>query len=300
MVLSDLHRPRALPMKPGAPSVARRLVDMALVCALLTLGRLATAQLPPEKATLVVTLAPDVAASERGRAVDEAILWAELESLDLARHDPFVRHRVAANLAFIDGDETTARVDRRGWEQLYARAERLEMFRHDPLLEAYLLGLMRRHLLAARGDPTLSRLGASHARAATGLDEILYDHVFLDSLTTPDEALETAERLRSGEQITSSPLIGHRRHARGLVRSESERWGETVGEALRAAPIDDWRGPLESPFGFHYIRVLARIPSPVGEASPGDVASGDDEGELRRAVDELRGRYDVRVVVEQP
>lgn len=287
-------------MKPAPSPLARRLLEMLIVGILLSLGRMAAAELVAERPTLVVRLRPEATPPERERAIDEALLWAELETLELARRDPFVRHRVAANLAFIDDDEATARVDRRGWRRLYARAEGLDMLRRDPLLEAYLLGLMRRRVLGGAGSRVDATLGTGRAEAANGVDEIIYDHVFLGSDLSPDTALRAVERLREGEDIPSAPLLDHRPRARGPLRAESERWGSSVGAALSEAPLDEWRGPIESPFGFHFIRVLARFTSPGAGPSASGAAVASDGRDLDLAMEELRGRYRVQVVTEEP
>ncbi|MEO0321692.1 MAG: hypothetical protein AAF447_01950 [Myxococcota bacterium] len=121
---------------------ARRLGEMALLGALLfALGQLATRE--PQRRPLRVEVLAGSPAAERARQVEEAVLLAEAKRRDLLRHDPFVLHRVAANLAALHTEEERAALDDEDPPALLARALALGMVDRDPLLRAHLLRRMR-------------------------------------------------------------------------------------------------------------------------------------------------------------
>ncbi len=123
-------------------SRARRFVEMVVLGSLLFAAeRAITSEAAPDALPLTVVVPADATPAERERRVEDAVLLAEAVRRDLLRHDPFVQHRIAANLAALDGAHEDDP------EALLARAVALGMVARDPLLRAHLLRRMR-----ARGD----------------------------------------------------------------------------------------------------------------------------------------------------
>jgi peptidyl-prolyl cis-trans isomerase C len=72
------------------------------------------------------------------------------------------------------------------------------------------------------------------------------------------------------------------------VREVDQTFGATFGAQLVAAPLGAWSGPVESAYGLHLVRVLARTEPRLPEfAELRDRLSNDYSFETRRAANEL-------------
>lgn len=136
---------------------------------------------------------------------------------------------------------------------------------------------------------------------------VSFEHIFYSPRQRGDAALTDAESavdlLRSGGELTnpgdSTPLGEEFRDA------SPERltilFGEEMTQALFRSPIDEWRGPFESEFGFHLIRVLARSDArqPAFAEVEDQVREAFAEDERAKRNDEtwqvLRDRYEVMI-----
>jgi parvulin-like peptidyl-prolyl isomerase len=95
--------------------------------------------------------------------------------------------------------------------------------------------------------------------------------------------------------------LGHRLVA--YTRAQlMARFGEPFAAAVMAAPLGSWSGPLESPFGFHLVRVDARQPErlppldSVRARAELAIAAERAAANLQRGMQQLRALY--RVTVE--
>ncbi len=168
-----------------------------------------------------------------------------------------------------------------------------------------------RHGVAAASEATaLRRRLAESAVAPDGADPGLGavagaengETSSFGSTTAPATALRpnpgspaserTGDPFASGASFTGSP-------------AEVERlFGADFARRLAELPIGVWTGPIESPFGFHVVRLFERA-APRGarlEAVRGRVAEawrrGAAEVRLRSRLAELRAHYDVRAEAE--
>ncbi len=72
-------------------------------------------------------------------------------------------------------------------------------------------------------------------------------------------------------------------------------------DALWAAPLGEWSGPLESPHGWHYVRPTGRLPAAllafdaVREQVENDYLVALIEQAVERRVAELEQRYEVTI-----
>ena len=83
-------------------------------------------------------------------------------------------------------------------------------------------------------------------------------------------------------------------------------FGDAFAAAQVKAPVGEWRGPIDSSFGTHYVRVSERTPAvnpPLGAVRDQVVREWENERRLRARTDayaKLRGDYDVSVEATLP
>ncbi len=77
-------------------------------------------------------------------------------------------------------------------------------------------------------------------------------------------------------------------YADKTVREVDQTFGATFGEQLVAAPVGEWSGPVESAYGLHLVRVLARTEPRLPDFDElRERLSNDYSFETRRAANEL-------------
>ena len=206
-------------------------------------------------------------------AVDEEILYREAQRLGLDREDAIVRRRLAQKLTFI---------------------------------------------LEGAGGPApadeVERYYAQHAERYRRPRRTTFDHVFLSADHRTDPAGDAAALLR--EVATADGADFARRGGwKGLgdpfmlPRSFAERTDDEIARLfgtgfeaeVSTLPAGGWRGPIESTYGMHLVRVRRRTASRtprLGELRGRVVADLQDERRRERgraAYRTLRDGYDVRV-----
>ena len=119
-----------------------------------------------------------------------------------------------------------------------------------------------------------------------------------------DDALAALMRLQSGEPDRGDPSLLDERYVHAS-RAEVKDWfGVDGAEALFTIPVGEWRGPLESQYGLHLVRVEGRdaahapsfdeVRDAVEEAYINEQRSNADAAAYRA----LRAKYDI--VIEMP
>lgn len=285
----DGSRSAADPREAPSGRLARRLRDPLVVFALLGGGVFAADGwlAGRETARPVIEITPGRAdrlrarwiaqwgreptASERrtliDRAVDEEILYREAKRLGLDRDDAIVRRRLARKMTFLLEDAGGA------------------------------------------GPPaaaTVEEYYARHAERYRRPGRTTFDHVFLsgDGRTDPaGDAEALLAELRAGGggwRRLGDPFMLARTYADRSGREIAALFGSAFADAVAELPVGGWRGPVESTYGRHLVRVNGRTASRAPAlAEVRERVAADLREDLRRergraAYRELRGRYEVR------
>jgi peptidyl-prolyl cis-trans isomerase C len=107
--------------------------------------------------------------------------------------------------------------------------------------------------------------------------------------------------LRAGKVIAGEPFPQGRtfpRYGRSIVRG---MFRQPFVDALWSAPLGEWNGPLESPQGWHYVRVTERLPEAllafdeVRSQVENDYLVAQIQQAVERRVAELEQRHEVIV-----
>ena len=200
-------------------------------------------------------------------AVDEETLYREAQRLGLDREDAIVRRRLAQKLTFLLEDAADgAAIPAAEIEEYYAR-----------------------HAERYRRPPRTS-----------------FDHVFLSADRRTDPAGDAAALLRrlgadDDWRRLGDPFMLARTFADRTHTEIAGLFGTGFADAVSALPPGGWRGPVESTYGMHLVRVRGRSASraPALDEVRNRVVA-DLRGERRReqgqtAYRALREDYEVRL-----
>ena len=241
-----------------------------------------------ESQTIVVTAAQqeqmaELWAAQAGRAPTEAerrslvadhvreeMLVREAKRLRLDQNDVIVRRRLAQKLTFI-AEDVAALVP----------AEEAELRRH---------------------------YAANPERYATPA-VVSFSHIYFSPDQRANASAEAAAALAAlvpeAWRTTGDPFLLGRSYRYASAARVRQDFGEAFAAALLAVPADStWRGPVESAYGFHLVRVDARqaASAPTYEAVAERVVADYDaerRAEANRAYfEELQAQY--TVIVEPP
>lgn len=214
---------------------------------------------------------PELQASIEG-AVDEEILYREARRLGLDRDDAIVRRRLAQKLTFAleeAADRTAPSADE---------------------VESYF---------------------ARHAERYRRPARTTFDHVFLSADRRADPAADAVVLLAelgsggdAGWQRLGDPFMLARTYAGRTDAAIAGLFGAAFADAVSTLPPGGWRGPVESTYGMHLVRVRERTPArPPRLDEVRDRVAADLREERRReqgraAYRALRDGYDVRLPAE--
>ncbi len=160
-------------------------------------------------------------------------------------------------------------------EVLIHEAFRMELQKKDPRVRKRLLDVMRSTLDQPVAPPTRAQLQAyfrQHQERYTVGETITFDHVFFsyDSDVVPEDAEQLLASLSAGEdptQFGDSTLLG--RTMRNKSQKELQRMlGHDFAKETFALPLNQWRGPIESRQGIHFVKVTekrAAVPPKFGQ-----------------------------------
>jgi hypothetical protein len=202
-------------------------------------------------------------------------------------------------------------------EMFYREGEALGLDRDDPVV-------MRRvrqkyEVLAeemmAQEAPTDADLGqwlATHAADYARPAVLTFTQILLTSADAAAEAGAKADAARRALVRGADPgTLGLRTMLRlhedavGVDRVARD-YGQAFADALAAAPVDEWSGPVRSAYGAHLVRVESRVagrkPS-LEEVRPQvmrDWAGARRERAIEAKLAELRRKYDVVIEAALP
>jgi hypothetical protein len=218
----------------------------------------------PHLTVQVPRSAPPAAAE---KAIDEAILLNEARRYGWDRTDPIVFTHLVRNMRFIEPDSNAD--DR----ELFARALRMKMHQHDPIVRARLLYRARKALESVPEDriPTRDELQAhlqTHPERFERAGRVRLQHVFL-SRSKRGEALPADARKMRGRLDAlgdarptglGDPLPGLRQEQLTTAGEIQDEYGAQLGQVVEEAVVGPWRGPVPSVYGLHFLRIVAKEP----------------------------------------
>jgi len=172
----------------------------------------------------------------------------------------------------------------------------------DNEIRRQLVETMRLRITGPLPDPTDEQLVNHYAGDVDRYRSepaVSFEHVYFRRL--PPDSENVLARLRNGEAIASEPFPRGRtfpRYGRSILRG---MFSQPFVDALWAAPLGEWSGPLESPHGWHYVRPTERVPATllafdtVREQVENDYLVALIEQAVERRVNELEQRYEVAI-----
>ena len=199
-------------------------------------------------------------------------------------------------------------------EMLVREAKRLGLDEHDAIVRRRLaqkLTFLAEDVaaLAPPEEAALRRYFDSNRERYATPAVVTFSHIYFSperrTAAQADAAAALAALQPDGWRTTGDPFLLGRTYAYASVARVRKDFGEAFATAVLAMPPDAaWRGPVESAYGFHLVRVDAQqaAAAPEYEAVAPRVAADYDaerRAEANRAYfEDLQAQYVVRV--EQP
>ncbi|MGH9887269.1 MAG: peptidylprolyl isomerase [bacterium] len=259
--------------------------------------------------------APEGAALEAlvSAEIDDEILLAEARARGLETSDPVVRARLARGVGFLAaGDERTERAGnaRRVEDALASGLARGDLVVRRRLIERMRAELSQRDE-AAVGDAEIAARFAREPERFASPARIRLSHVFLSGdrhgaalaadaahlrARISAEALDPAHAIPLGDSFVEGHVLPPRSEA-DLARE----FGGNFAHASFALEPGTWSAPIASSYGLHLVFVHERTAgAPVSLDSAraqirNELTAEHAAAALRRSLDALRARYDVRV-----
>jgi len=242
---------------------------------------------------ITVGVRADASPAEVQNAIRESILLHEAKRYGWDERDPIVFSHIVRNMHFIDPDSTDDDLT------LYNRALEMNMQAHDPLVRARLLYRAEEALAAVPEDrmPTRAELEAhreSHEDRFEREGKVRLEHVFLSrskrgaSLSADASAMrETLATLGGKSPVRlGDPLPGLRSEQLVTPSKIEQDYGIDLAEVVEDAVLGVWRGPVQSVYGLHFVRVTGKEPAYVPSLEV--IAAEVRADRLREIREELR------------
>ncbi len=172
----------------------------------------------------------------------------------------------------------------------------------DPMVRGRLVEVMRLRAAGELPDPTPEELVnhySEHLDRYRSEPAASFEQVYFAA--RPAEPEVTLAALRAGKRVAGEPFPqGERfpRYGRSMLRG---LLGQPFVEALWAAPVGQWSGPIQSSHGWHYVLLTERLPpqllpfDEVRDQVETDFLAAALQDAVDRRVAELEQRYEVRV-----
>jgi len=201
------------------------------------------------------------------------------------------RKATAKDIARIEHDYVTD-------ELLFREAIENGLHLSDPAVRSRLVEEARFRITGPLPDPTDEQLvnhysdNLDHYRSEP---VVTFRQVYFTQ-RPPDPAAVLAQ-LRQGQPVTGQPFRhGHEfpRYGHSMLRG---MFGQPLVEALSVAPPGQWIGPLESPYGWHYLQATEHLPAAllpfdaVRQQVENDFLVTLIDAAVERHVEELRQRH---------
>ena len=257
---------------------------------------------------ITVVVQADATQAEVEKTIREAILLNEARRYGWDRHDPIVFTHLVRNMRFVEPGSTDSDL------ALYERALEMNMQANDPVVRSRLLYRAGESLAYVPEDrmPSRDQLDAhlqAHGDRFEREGRLRFHHVFL-SRSKRSDALP-ADATLMGEQLSAlgdgapvglgDPLPGLRSEQSATLTQIKSDYGAELAQFIDEAAIGEWRGPAESVYGLHFVRVIGSDPAYVppldvivAEVRADRVREIRDELQKER-MDALRGAYTVHI-----
>jgi hypothetical protein len=172
----------------------------------------------------------------------------------------------------------------------------------DPAVRSLLVEEMRQRITGPLPDPTDEQLVNHYA---DNLDQyrsepvVTFRQVYFTQ--RPPDPAATLAQLRQGDPVTGQPFrYGDEfpRYGHSMLRG---MFGQPIVEALSVAPLGQWIGPVESPYGWHYLQATERMPAvllpfdAVRQQVENDFLAAQIDAAVERHVEEMRQRHAVQI-----
>jgi hypothetical protein len=172
----------------------------------------------------------------------------------------------------------------------------------DPAVRSRLVEEMRLRITGPLPEPTDEQLVNHYSE---NLDRyrseptITFRQVYFAQ--RPADPAAILAQLRQGQAVTGQPFrhgLEFPQYGHSMVRG---MFGQSIVEALSVAPLGQWIGPVESPYGWHYLQATERLPAallPFGavrQQVENDFLVALIDAAVDRRVDELRQRRTVSI-----
>jgi peptidyl-prolyl cis-trans isomerase C len=172
----------------------------------------------------------------------------------------------------------------------------------DPAIRSQLVEAMRMRITGPLPDPTDEQLVNHYS------DNL--DHYRSEPTVTfrqayfaqrPADPAAILAQLRQGQPVNGQPFrygIDFPAYGYSMLRG---MFGQPIVEALSIAPLGQWIGPLESPYGWHYLQAAERQPAAllpfeaVRQQVEGDYLASQIDAAVARHVDGLLQRHASRI-----
>lgn len=214
--------------------------------------------------------------------------------------------RLVADYASLSGRQPTPAEARRivaehvDDELLFREAIKRGMHLSDSAVRARLVERMKGDIAGSAAEPTEDDLLAfytRHIEAYRTEPALSFDQVFFES--QPKDSGSLLARLNRGESLAGDDFWMGAKMARYGESMVSSIFGLSFMERLRGLPLKSWHGPLRSDRGWHFVRVMERVPQAT--QSYGDVRgqvkqdylADIDKVRLKAALDGIRKNYRV-------
>ncbi len=205
------------------------------------------------------------------------------------------RKATADDIARIERDYVTE-------ELLFREALENGLHRSNPAIRSRLVEEMQLRITGPLPDPTDEQLVNHYS---DNLDRyrsepaVTFRQVYFAQ--RPADPAAILAQLRQGQPVTGQSFrhgLEFPRYGHSMLRG---MFGQPIVKALSVAPLGQWIGPLESPYGWHYLRVSERLPAvllpfdAVRQQVENDFLVALIDAAVERHVAELRQRHTVRI-----
>ena len=235
-------------------------------------------------------------AATRSHESEPVILQAQVRAALVASFETRTgRKATADDIARIERDYVT--------EELLLR-EALEngLHRSNPSIRGSLVEEMRIRITGPLPDPTdeqlvnhySDNLDRYRSEPAVTLRQVYFAQ-------RPADPAAILAQLRQGQPVTGQPFrhgLEFPQYGHSMLRG---MFGQPIVEALSVAPLGQWIGPLESPYGWHYLLASERLPAvllpfdAVRQQVENDYLVALIDAAVERHLDGLRQRHAVQI-----
>ena len=202
------------------------------------------------------------------------------------------------------GAEDLARIERdyTAEELLFRDAIASGLHLTDGMVRGRLVEVMRLRAAGELPDPTPEELVnyySEHLERYRSEPAASFEQVYF--VERPAQPAATLASLRAGKSVAGEPFPSgdlFPRYGQSMLRG---LLGQAFVEALWAAPIGQWTGPIQSSHGWHYVLVTERLPpvllpfDEVREQVETDFLAAEIQDAVDRRIAELEQTYEVRV-----